>query len=78
MIHFLHRMTGIICALLIYVIAYYRKNIILFLIITTQIILGVMNVVYLLPIYLAVLHNFFASLLILTFIKAYYDNKRLY
>ena len=78
MIHFIHRMTGFLCGVLISIIAIKKRNIFLFLILAIQIILGIMNVLYLLPIYLAVLHNFFACLLLLTFIKAYYDNKRLY
>jgi cytochrome c oxidase assembly protein subunit 15 len=78
MIHFLHRSMGMICAVLISIISFYKKQYFLFIILLIQITLGILNVVYLLPVYLAVLHNFFASVLLLTFIKAYYDNKRLY
>lgn len=78
MIHFIHRYTGILCGVLISIISFYKRQVLLFSIMLLQIILGIMNVIYLLPIYLAVLHNFCASLLLLTFIKTYYDNKRLY
>jgi cytochrome c oxidase assembly protein subunit 15 len=78
MIHFIHRSTGILCFILISLISFFRKNFFLFIILSIQIVLGILNVIYLLPIYLAVMHNFCASLLLLTFIKAYYDNKRLY
>ena len=78
MIHFIHRITGILCGVLITIISIKKKNIFLFLILSIQIILGILNVIYLLPIPLAVMHNFFASLLLLTLIKAYYDNKKLY
>ena len=78
MIHFFHRFMGFICAFLIIIISFLRKNILLFLILLSQITLGILNVIYLLPIPLAVMHNFFASLLLLTLIKVYYDNKRLY
>jgi cytochrome c oxidase assembly protein subunit 15 len=78
MIHFIHRLTGFICGILISIIAIYKKHFLLFFILVIQITLGILNVIYLLPIYLAVMHNFFASLLLLTFIKAYYDNKRLH
>jgi cytochrome c oxidase assembly protein subunit 15 len=78
MIHFIHRATGIICAILISTIAFLKRNIFLFSVLFAQILLGILNVIYLLPIYLAVMHNFFACALLLTFIKTYYDNKRLY
>lgn len=78
MIHFIHRITGFICGILILSISIYKKHVALFLILVAQILLGILNVIYQLPIYLAVMHNFFACLLLLAFIKAYYDNKRIY
>ena len=78
MIHFVHRSMAAICGILILIISLRKNNLFLLFILSIQIILGILNVFYLLPIYLAVLHNLFASLLLLTFIKAYYDNKRLH
>jgi cytochrome c oxidase assembly protein subunit 15 len=78
MIHFVHRSMAAICGILILIISLQKNNLFLLFVLSIQIILGVLNVIYLLPIYLAVLHNLFASLLLLTFIKAYYDNKRLH
>jgi cytochrome c oxidase assembly protein subunit 15 len=78
-IHYMHRLNAILVAL-VYAFLIYKLfqfgagqlSAALGIVLITQISLGIMNVVFVLPLYVAIAHNLVAAMLLLTTLSAYY------
>ena len=78
-IHYMHRLNAIFVAL-VYALLIYKLfqfgagqlSAALGIVLITQISLGIMNVVFVLPLYVAIAHNLVAAMLLLTTLSAYY------
>jgi cytochrome c oxidase assembly protein subunit 15 len=78
-IHYMHRLNailvGLVYAFLIYKLFQFgagQLSAALGIVLITQISLGIMNVVFVLPLYVAIAHNLVAAMLLLTTLCAYY------